>query len=67
MTIAGNSEDAIQFLRNLDEKKLVDLYADMRTLEGYTEIKIMDGPGDGQRDIHSIDCNGEKHLTQSKF
>lgn len=67
MTIIGSSEDAIHFLRNLDEKKLVDLYADMRTLEGYTEIKIMDGPGDGQRDIHSIDGNGEKHLTQSKF
>jgi hypothetical protein len=67
MTVIGSSENAIQFLRNLDEKKLVDLYADMRTLEGYTEIKIMDGPGDGQRDIHSIDGNGEKHLTQSKF
>jgi hypothetical protein len=67
MSVLGPTEDAEQFLRNLDEKKLVDLCTDILTLEGHTEIKITDGPGDGQRDIHSKNSKRENFLTQSKF
>jgi hypothetical protein len=56
-----------QFLRNLDERRLVDLCADLLTIEGHSEIKITDGPGDGQRDVHSKDMEGEGYLTQVKF
>ena len=67
MSVLGSSENTEQFLRNLDEKKLVDLCTDILALEGHTEIKITDGPGDGQRDIHSKDGKKENLLTQSKF
>jgi hypothetical protein len=67
MSILGNSESSAQLLKNLDERKLVDLCADLLTLQGHREIKITDGPGDGERDIHSITKLGEKYLTQSKF
>jgi hypothetical protein len=66
MSVLG-PESAKQFLRKLDEKKLLDLCADILAIEGHTEIKITDGTGDGQRDIHSMTPNNEKHLAQSKY
>jgi hypothetical protein len=60
-------ENAKQFLKRLDEKKLLDLCADILASEGHTGIKITDGTGDGQRDIRSITPNDEKYLTQSKY
>jgi hypothetical protein len=65
--VLGTSDGSSRFLKNLDERKLVDLCADLLTVERHSEIVITDGPGDGQRDIHSKDAKGEKHLTQSKF
>lgn len=56
-----------KFLKNLDERKILNLCADILYIDSHTDIRIMEGPGDGQRDIHSIDPNGEKCLTQSKF
>jgi hypothetical protein len=67
MTVQGPSDELTSFLKNLDEKKLVDLAADILTLEGHSNMKITDGPGDGQRDIHSVNREGEKQITQSKF
>jgi hypothetical protein len=67
MVVQGASEELISFLKNLDAVKLVDLAADILSTEGHSEIKITDGPGDGQRDIHSKTKTGEKQLTQSKF
>jgi hypothetical protein len=65
--VLGTSDDSDRFLKNLDERKLVDLCADLLTVERHSEVVITDGPGDGQRDIHSKDAKGEKQLTQSKF
>ena len=65
--ILGPSVDAQSFLKNLDETKLVDLCSDMLSQHGHYGIRITDGPGDGQRDIHSIDPDGYKYLTQSKY
>src|SRR5687767_11947133 len=66
MSVLGPNE--IQsFLHKLDERTLLDVCTDILVTEGHTNIRIMDGPGDGQRDIHSIDGNGNKYLTQSKY
>lgn len=65
--VLGTSGNANAFLKNLDERKLVDLCADLLTVERHSDVVITDGPGDGQRDIHSKNAKGEKHLTQSKF
>jgi len=66
MSVLGPQEAEI-FLQNLDERKILNLCTDILYIDGHTDIKIMEGPGDGQRDIHSIDSNGEKCLTQSKY
>ena len=66
MSVLGPQE--IQdFLQKLDERTLLDVCTDILAIEGHKNIRIMDGPGDGQRDIHSIDANGNKCLTQSKY
>ena len=66
MSILG-SQNAAMFLKKLDEHKLLNICTDILTIDGHNNIRIMDGPGDGQRDIHSIDSNGNKCLTQSKY
>lgn len=66
MSILGPKETD-NFLQKLDERSLLDICTDILTIKGHTDIRIMEGPGDGQRDIHSIDSNGEKCLTQSKY
>lgn len=67
MSVIGITRESKRFLESLDECKLIDLFADLLTLEGHKKIRITDGPGDGGRDIHSLDENEEKCLTQSKF
>lgn len=59
--------DHERFLHKLNEASLLDLCADILAIVGHTNIRITDGPGDGQRDIHSIDSDGKKCLTQSKY
>lgn len=56
-----------EFLLKLDEHLLIDLCTDILAIEGHREIRIMDGPGDGQRDIHSKDIDGNPFLIQSKY
>ncbi|WP_321422420.1 restriction endonuclease [uncultured Methanobacterium sp.] len=51
----------------LDWQKFVELIADILYRNGHSNIKIVDGTGDGGRDIHSIAPGGENHLTQCKF
>jgi hypothetical protein len=51
----------------LDWQKFVELIADILYRKGHSNIKIVDGTGDGGRDIHSITPEGENHLTQCKF
>jgi hypothetical protein len=67
MIVTGSSRQSQQFLKNLDAQKLADLAADLLALRGHHGIKVVDGPGDGCRDIHSVDTAGHKFLTQSKF
>ena len=55
------------FLKRIDEHSLLDICTDILAIEGHKNIRIMDGPGDGQRDIHSVDADGNQCLTQSKY
>ncbi len=66
MPISGPSSDTKVLLKKLDESSLVELVADILARRGHAEIKIMDGPGDGCRDIHSLNAERVKHLTQCK-
>jgi hypothetical protein len=51
----------------LDERQLERLCRDLLFLRGHTQARIVNGPGDGGRDIHSLDATGRKHVAQSKF
>ncbi len=67
MTIFGASDNVNVLLQSLDEHKLIDLCADILAVDEHTDIRITDGPGDGQRDIHSQNAAGDRHLTQAKY
>lgn len=56
-----------KLFEKLDWQKFVELVADILYRNGHSNIKIVDGTGDGGRDIHSIAPGGENHLTQCKF
>ena len=66
MPISGPSDNNTELLTKLNPTKIVDLVADILFRRGHQQIKIVDGPGDGCRDIHSLTRKGEKHLTQCK-
>jgi hypothetical protein len=67
MSVVGSSEESRKFLKTLNSVRIVDLFSDLLALEGHKQIKITDGPGDSLRDIHSIDKNGNRCLSQSKY
>lgn len=67
MPISGPSDKNAEFIASLDENKFVDCVRDILATKGHSDLKVMDGPGDGCRDIHSLDPEGKKHLTQCKF
>ncbi len=63
-----NSDSFRQSLTNsLDDSALVRLAEDLLFTRNHNKIRCTDGPGDGGRDIHSIDAKGEPHLTQCKY
>ncbi|MFY0533365.1 restriction endonuclease [Nannocystis pusilla] len=52
----------------MDEKSFVHLAADILAIcYKHTQIQIMDGPGDGKRDIASRTPKGHPHVAQCKF
>ncbi len=60
-------KDDLIKIENLDPERFVRLVADILTLKGHRQVRIMDGPGDGGRDIHSLTADGIKYLTQCKY
>lgn len=66
MSVLGQL-DIQDFLRRLDERTLLDVCSDILAIEGHKNIRITDGTGDGQRDIHSVDSKGNNVLVQSKY
>lgn len=67
MPISGRSDDLITLLTSLSPTLFVDLVADLLALREHSQIKIVDGPGDGGRDIHSLDSYGRRHVCQCKW
>ncbi|WP_419487927.1 restriction endonuclease [Chryseobacterium bernardetii] len=66
--IAGRPEDKSNYLKKLNEKSFPFLIADILFyIYQHQDIKILDGPGDGKRDILSIDKFGVQSITQCKF
>jgi hypothetical protein len=55
MPISGPSDKTAEFIAGFDEKKFVDCVRDILAIKGHSDLKVVDGPGDGCRDIHSLD------------
>src|SRR6185369_6820978 len=51
----------------LNSNLLEKLAADLLFVRGHRQIRRTGGPGDGGRDIHSLDPEGKPHLTQCKY
>src|SRR5215213_1678388 len=67
MSVLGPSDQLAALSRNLTPRLLTELVSDILTIWGQTNIRITDGPGDGCRDIHSIDREKQKTLSLCKF
>lgn len=67
MRISGRSDELVNLLTSLSPNLLTELVADLLALREHTQIKIVDGPGDGGRDIHSLDSRGRRHVCQCKW
>lgn len=66
--IPGNKKEKLEQLKFLNEELLPMVIADILfVIFHHTHIKIMDGPGDGRRDVFSINEENEKCITQCKF
>jgi hypothetical protein len=62
----GPGRDLATLVGTLTPETLPRLVRDLLASGGHTEIRITDGPGDGCRDIHSLDDDEERSLTQCK-
>lgn len=67
MPVRGPRKPLFDLTASLDARTLVELAADLLATRGHSDIRLTDGPGDGCRDIHSLDQRGEKHITQCKY
>lgn len=64
---AGTMKDKKNLLSALTPSTFPYLVADILSyVLGHKNVKVMDGPGDGRRDIHSVFLNGEPGITQCK-
>lgn len=64
----GRVKDKLDYLSGLNEKDFPYLIADILKLHlHHTDVKVVDGTGDGKRDIFSISEKGAKTITQCKF
>ena len=61
-------KDLALLLRSVDQRTLPYLVGDVLFHSlGHRDVRIVDGPGDGRRDVHSVTSEGEKHVAQCKF
>lgn len=60
-------KEVMKLAETINERDFVRLCRDILATKGHTGIRIVDGPGDGGRDIHSVCPQGQKYLTQCKF
>ena len=67
MTISGKKGASALLSGQLDQRALVRLCGDVLFARGHLNIRCTDGPGDGGRDVHSLDRQANRHLAQCKF
>gem|GEM_PF-3387606 len=66
--VPGKKTDKVKIFDNINENDFVNLVGDILFSQfNHKDVKVMDGPGDGKRDIYSINKHGEECLTQCKF
>jgi hypothetical protein len=66
MTLSGK-DDLRHLTVKLSPARLVRLTADILWIMGHSEIRVVDGPGDGGRDVHAVAQDGGRVLAQCKF
>lgn len=68
MRLPGRPDEKFEMVKTLSHQSFPYLIADILIVKhSHTEVKILDGPGDGRRDILSKDKWGNPCLTQCKF
>jgi hypothetical protein len=66
--IPGSPEEKLALLSGIDQRTLPHLVGDILYFSfNHRNIRVMDGPGDGKRDIHSVQPDGTRHIAQCKF
>jgi hypothetical protein len=65
-TLAG-ADDQASLTGKLNARRLARLAADLLWVQGFREIRIVDGPGDGGRDVHAVSPRGIPALVQCKY
>ena len=64
----GTPAEKLAMLRGIDEASLPHMVADILYFcRSHRSVTVVDGPGDGRRDISSTMPDGTKHVTQCKF
>jgi hypothetical protein len=65
--VPGSPEEKRELLSKLDAESFPYLVADiLHFVRRHTNVHVMDGPGDGRRDVVSKDAAGLVHITQTK-
>lgn len=66
--VPGHPDKKLALLSNLDYKSLPHLVGDILYFQRrHEQVQVVDGPGDGKRDIHSLQPDGLRHITQCKY
>jgi hypothetical protein len=64
----GTPAEKLALLRGINETSLPHLVADVLYFcRNHRNVLVVDGPGDGRRDVSSTTPDGDKHLAQCKF
>lgn len=66
--IPGPPEEKLALLSRIDFRTLPHLTGDiLYFLHDHRDIRVVDGPGDGKRDVHSTRPDGSYFVTQCKY
>ncbi len=66
--IPGTPEEKLALLSGINQNTLPHLVGDIvYFVYGHNEVRVVDGPGDGKRDVHSRMPSGKRHIAQCKY
>ena len=64
----GKPKDKLKYLESIDQYDFPYLIADiLSSYYNHHNVRVVDGTGDGKRDIFSVNSKGEKIITQCKY